>query len=71
MSAEDNKGILLSYQERNIIRLIADGVRTADIAKEVGLKPETVKWYRKRLLDTFDASTSAEVVRKAIQYGIL
>lgn len=61
----------LTPQELSIVRLIAQGAKTPDIAKEMDLKPETVKWYRKRILDKFQASTSAEVVRKAIEQKIL
>lgn len=71
MTAEEHKDIPLSYQERKIIGMIADGVKTAGIAEEMGLKPETVKWYRKRILDKFQASTSAEVVRKAIEMKLI
>ncbi len=71
MATEEHEDLMLTYQERNIIRLIADGVKTAGIAEEMGLKPETVKWYRKRILDKFQAATSAEVVRKAIEMKLI
>lgn len=63
--------ITLTPQELRIVRLIAQGAKTPDIAREMNLQPETVKWYRKRLLDKFQASTSAEVVRKAIEQGLI
>lgn len=71
MTTEDPKPIALTPQELGIVRLIAQGKKTPDIAKEMELKPETVKWYRKRLLDKFRATTSAEVVRKAIEEKII
>ena len=61
----------LTSRELNIVRLIARGMKTPDIAREMDLKAETVKWYRKRLLDKFQATTSAEVVRKAIEEHII
>lgn len=63
--------ITLTPQELCVVRLIAQGEKTPDIAREMKLKPETVKWYRKRILDKFGASTSAEMVRKAIEEKIL
>lgn len=63
--------IALTPQEIRIIRLIAQGAKTPDIADEMSLRPETVKWYRKRILDKFQASTSAEVVRKAIEEKLI
>ena len=47
MTTEAPKPIALTPQELGIVRLIAQGKKTPDIAKEMELKPETVKWYRK------------------------
>ena len=63
--------ISLTTKETEIIRLIAEGKTTTSIAASLGLASETVKWYRKRILDKFQASTSAEVVRKAIEENII
>ena len=71
MTTEETKPIVLTPQELAMVRLIAQGVKTNDIAKEMDLKAETIKWYRKRILDIFRAPTSAEVVRKAIELNIL
>ena len=48
-----------------------DGKSKSQIAEDLGLSPETVKWYRKQLLVKFSATTSAELVRKAIMNNIL
>ena len=66
-----DNNISLTQREVNIIRLIAQGVKSPAIASELGLNVETVKWYRKRILDKFEASTSAEVVRKAIELNLI
>ena len=71
MTTEATKPIVLTPQELGIVRLIAQGAKTNDIAREMDLKAETIKWYRKRILDKFRASTSAEVVCKAIELNIL
>lgn len=63
--------ISLTPREVSIIRLIAQGEKSPGIASELGLNVETVKWYRKRILDKFEASTSAEVVRKAIEFKLI
>ena len=63
--------IKLSDKERQILSEVASGHTTPQIAVSMGLASETVKWYRKRLLDKFNASTSAEIVRKAIELQIL
>lgn len=67
MTENELTDITLTSKETEIIRLIAEGLTTPVIASRLGLAGETVKWYRKRILDKFQASTSAEVVRKAIE----
>ncbi len=70
---EDNAAniIKLTAREKSILHEIAAGRTTPQIAECLGLSPETVKWYRKQLLAKFSATTSAEVVRKAILNGII
>ena len=35
------------------------------------LSPETIKWYRKKLLVKFDVPTSAALVSKAKDFGLV
>ena len=63
--------IKLTRREKSILQEVAIGRTTPQIASDLELSPETVKWYRKQLLVKFSASTSAEVVRKAIMNDIL
>lgn len=63
--------IKLTRREMSILQEVAIGRTTPQIAVDLGLSPETVKWYRKQLLVKFSAATSAEVVRKAIVNHIL
>ena len=55
----------LNDREQNILRLIASGCTNPQIAEEIFLSPETIKWYRKKLLIKFDAANSAELISKA------
>ena len=71
MTENELTNISLTPKETEIIRLIAEGLTTPIIAARLGLAGETVKWYRKRILDKFQASTSAEVVRKAIEQKLI
>jgi DNA-binding CsgD family transcriptional regulator len=61
----------LTGRELQIVRFITQGMTTPQIAETLSLSPETVKWYRKKILAKFSASTSAEMVRKSIEQGIL
>lgn len=57
-------------RELSILKLIAKGFTTPQIADELCLSPETVKWYRKKMLSKTASTTSAEMVRKSIGFGI-
>ena len=63
--------IQLTTREQRILSLVAEGLTTPLIAAEMNLSPETVKWYRKRIIRKFSATTSAEVVKKAIEKNII
>lgn len=68
---EDVKTISLTKRELTILKEIALGRTSPQIAEKFGLSPETVKWYRKQMLDKFAATTSAEMIRKAVEAKIL
>ena len=59
---EDSKTISLTKREKTIL---------SEIAEKFGLSPETVKWYRKQMLVKFSAATSVEMIRKAVEKGML
>lgn len=55
----------LTGREREILTLIAEGKTNPQIAEALFLSPETIKWYRKKLLAKFDVPTSAALISKA------
>ena len=61
----------LTKREMTILQEVALGRTTPQIAADLGLSAETVKWYRKQMLGKFSASTSAELVRLAIEYKLI
>ncbi len=61
---------LLSDRERLLLRLIAEGRRTKEIAAELGLSPKSIEAYRSRLMKKLGCSSVAELVRYAIREGI-
>ena len=71
MGETTENNIKLTRREMSILQEVAIGRTTPQIAEDLGLSPETVKWYRKQLLLKISATTSAEVVRKAIMNNIL
>lgn len=53
--------------EWKILNLVAAGRSTNEVAKLLGISKYTVLSHRRNLLLKFDASNSAELVRKAIE----
>jgi len=67
-AAED---IRLSAREKEILDLLTKGYTTPQIAGALGLSPETVKWYRKKLLVKFDVANTAELTSTAKDLRLL
>ena len=65
------KTIAVTSRELEILRLLAKGYSSTKIAGEMGLRPETIVWYRKGLHIKFDVHSTAELLVKAIEKDIL
>ncbi len=61
----------LSMREIDVLRLIADGLNTEQIAVKLGVKANTIETHRRHLLEKLDVRNSAELVRRAISSGII
>ena len=61
----------ITTREQDILRLLSQGLTSQQIAQKLSLSPETIKWYRKRLLTKFDAENTAQMVRQALEFGII
>ncbi|MBO7575146.1 MAG: tetratricopeptide repeat protein [Bacteroidales bacterium] len=61
----------LTDREREILPLLAEGLTSNQIADRLYLSQPTIKWYRRRLLDRFDAKNTAEMLSKAREQGLL
>jgi DNA-binding NarL/FixJ family response regulator len=62
---------VLSPREREVIRLIALGKTGKEIARLMDISPRTVDTYRERLMNKLQAHTVADVVRYAVQVGMV
>lgn len=60
----------LTEREYQILQLISQGKTSPQIAEKMYLSLPTIKWYRKKLLSKFEASTAAELVIKAKEKGL-
>ncbi len=62
---------LLSPREREVLRLIAEGISSKEMADKLHLSPGTVETHRKNLLKKLNARNSAELIRMALTEGLL
>jgi DNA-binding NarL/FixJ family response regulator len=61
----------LTDREKEILPLLAAGLTSPQIADKLYLSLPTIKWYRRRLLERFDAKNTAGMISKAREQGVL
>ena len=70
MTAATEAKTRLSAREREVLRLIADGLRTKEIAARLDVGVKTIETYRRRLMKKLACGSVAELVRYALRNGI-
>lgn len=61
----------LSARQRQILQMLADGMQTDAVAKDLGLSTETVRTHTKRILAKLEASTRTQAVAIGLRYGLI
>jgi DNA-binding NarL/FixJ family response regulator len=61
----------LSPREREVLRLVADGLPTKQIARQLTISERTVKFHVNSILRKLDADNRAQAVALAAQRGLL
>jgi len=61
----------LSDREYQVLRMIGSGLTVSEIAATCGLSVKTVSTYRARLLEKLQMHSNAEVMRYAIENGLM
>ncbi len=61
----------LSRRERQVLRLVAEGKRTKEVAAELRLEHNTVRTYRKTMMQKLGVSNLAEVIQVAQAAGLV
>ncbi len=61
----------LKERESDILYLLADGLSNREIAQELFLAVETVKWYNKQIYSKLDVSSRTQAVARARELGLL
>jgi two-component system response regulator NreC len=62
---------LLSDREREVLDLVAQGFTNQDVAARLKLSVKSVETYRARLMEKLDLRTRADLVRYALECGLL
>ena len=62
---------LLSNRELEVLKLVAEGLRTKEIADRLKIGVKTVDTYRARLMTKLNCNSTTELVRYAIRQGIV
>ena len=61
----------LTDREEQVLRMLADGLTSPQIADKICLSLPTIKWYRKKLMTKLDAANTAELISLAKGKGLL
>jgi len=62
---------LLSDRETEVLRLTVEGYTSVEIGEMLGISPKTVDTYRQRFMDKLELHHRSELVRFALQRGLL
>jgi len=69
---DDFKAVpVLTKREKEILKLIADGVTTALIAEKLFLSPLTIETHRRNLMQKFEVKNAPEMIKMAIRLELL
>jgi DNA-binding NarL/FixJ family response regulator len=61
----------LTPREQEILRLLAEGLSTKEIAEKLFISPKTVENHRSNIMSKLDLHTTVELVRYAAKYGLI
>lgn len=63
--------VSLTQREREVLRLLADGLSNEQIGKLLFISPETVRTHIRKAMGKLDADTRTEAVAKAIRRSLI
>ena len=61
----------LTARQREILQMLADGMHTEEVARQLGLSTETVRTHTKRILSKLSAGTRTQAVAIGIRSGLI
>jgi|ERR1035438_733426 two-component system NarL family response regulator len=69
-SSDNPPSSILTPREREVLKLLAEGLRSMEIAEELGISPGTVEVHRRNLKNKVNAHSTADLTRYAIREGL-
>jgi DNA-binding NarL/FixJ family response regulator len=69
--AATGKMATLTERERDVLRLLADGLSNDDIGKELHISGETVRTHVRKAMDKLDADTRTQAVATALRQSLI
>ena len=70
-SAATQKVSELTQRERDVLRLLADGLSNEEIGKELFISPETVLTHVRKAMARLDADTRTQAVATALRHSLI
>jgi len=61
----------LSAREMEVMLMLADGRKIADIAEVLHLSPKTIATYKYRIYEKLNTRNAVDMARMAMRYGIV
>ena len=66
----DNE-IVLTAKEEKVLKMLAEGKKSTEIAEDLHLSLPSIKWDRQRLKSKFNAAPTGEMLMKAVAQKLL
>jgi DNA-binding CsgD family transcriptional regulator len=66
MALEEEKADILTIREREVLKLLAEGKKTLEIADALFISPNTVRRHRSNIMEKLNIKTMADLLKYAI-----
>jgi len=71
LALQKGKIEILTIREREVLKLLAEGKRTKEIAKDLYISPYTVRRHRANIMEKLNIKTLADLLKYAISQDYL
>jgi PAS domain S-box-containing protein len=71
LTVAESPAVRLTPREREVLRLVADGMTNDRVAAELAISPETVQTHVRKAMEKLDADTRTEAVATALRKSLI